>query len=358
MWRSAKNLLAQALSGGESGWHPLLAVYYLTYACDFRCPYCSDGEGRPYHTLADQALPADGALALLARIRRRCDHLVLTGGEPLRYRELDAVLRGLPALRFDTVVLTTNGYALPADLGGLRRALTHLVFSLDTLDPVRADATYGVGAGALQQILDNIDRAAASSKGGAAGSRRGSYEIVISAVATPDNITDLYRVYDYAKGQGFRFAVCPQLVGVHPHPGLRDNAEYQALFAHLIAERKRGEAIQGSPLYLEHMQTLRQFDCRPSTLLAVAPAGDVFYPCLELGTIAGNLLETDDLDAIQAAGRARFGPKAPCGNRCQSACALGFGLLFSHPLSALEDLLLSGKGALRRLSARKRRTSA
>jgi molybdenum cofactor biosynthesis enzyme MoaA len=139
MWRSAKNLLAQALSDGESGWYPLLAVYYLTYACDFRCPYCSDGEGRPYHTLRDKALPAARALELLARIRRRSDHLVLTGGEPLRYPELAAVLDGLPALGFDTVALTTNGYALPADLRRFEGALTHLVFSLDTLDTARED---------------------------------------------------------------------------------------------------------------------------------------------------------------------------------------------------------------------------
>jgi MoaA/NifB/PqqE/SkfB family radical SAM enzyme len=342
MWRSAKNLLAQALSDGESGWYPLLAVYYLTYACDFRCPYCSDGEGRPYHTLRDKALPAARALELLARIRRRSDHLVLTGGEPLRYPELAAVLDGLPALGFDTVALTTNGYALPADLRRFEGALTHLVFSLDTLDTARADATYGVGQGALVRILDNIERAARRQRG------RRPYEVVISAVATPENLDDLYGVYDYAKARGFRFAVCPQLVGVHPHPGLRDNVAYQRLFTHLIDERRRGAAIQGSPLYLEHMQHLTQFDCRPSTLLAVAPDGDVFYPCLELGTVAGNLLEHDDLDAIQAAGRARFGPKPPCGNRCQSACALGFGLLFSHPLSAIEDVVLSAKGALRR----------
>jgi hypothetical protein len=32
--------------GCRGVWRPLLAVYYLTYSCDFRCPYCSDGAER------------------------------------------------------------------------------------------------------------------------------------------------------------------------------------------------------------------------------------------------------------------------------------------------------------------------
>jgi MoaA/NifB/PqqE/SkfB family radical SAM enzyme len=32
-------------------WRPILGVYYLTYACEFRCPYCCDGSGTPYYRL-------------------------------------------------------------------------------------------------------------------------------------------------------------------------------------------------------------------------------------------------------------------------------------------------------------------
>ena len=32
-------------------WNPLVGIYYLTYACELWCPYCSDGAGRPYWTL-------------------------------------------------------------------------------------------------------------------------------------------------------------------------------------------------------------------------------------------------------------------------------------------------------------------
>lgn len=341
MWRSAESFLRHVLEKRPRGWHPLLAVYYLTYGCSFRCPYCSDGAGRPYHTLRDSALPAPEVLELLRRIRARCDHLVLTGGEPTSYAELPALLDALPSLGFDTAVLTTNGYRVDALLPALGKALTHLVFSLDTLDQERADRTYGVGSGALAQILVNIERADATRQ---QSGRR--CEIVISAVATPDNLDELPAVYDFAREHGYRYALCPQLVGVHPHQALRDNPRYQRLFDQLIADKKRGVAIQGSPLYLQYMRDLATFSCRPSTMLAVAPNGDVFYPCLELGQVAGNLLETADLDALRQLGQARFGPEPSCGNRCHSACALAFGLLYSHPWSVAEEALLLGKTAL------------
>jgi len=51
MLDDAIKLLRHALVEDPRRWDPLLAVYYLTYACELWCPYCSDGAGRPYWTL-------------------------------------------------------------------------------------------------------------------------------------------------------------------------------------------------------------------------------------------------------------------------------------------------------------------
>lgn len=337
MWRSVRNLLAHALAPEPERWRPLLAVYYLTYACDFRCPYCSDGAQHPYHALRSRILRGEELLELLAHLRRATDFLVLTGGEPTRHPDFAYLMERLPALHFDGVVLTTNGHTLGPHLAAVVRAVSHLVFSLDTLDAAKADACYGVGPGALARILTNLESALPLA-------RRAGCEVVISAVATPENLEDLHAVYDFARARGLRFALCPQLVGVKPHPDLRGNPRYRALYNRLIAEKRAGRKIQGSIPYLEHMRDLREFRCRPSTLVAVTPTGDVFYPCLELGQIAGNLLATPDLDALRIAGRATFGPDPRCDNRCHSACALGFAMLFEHPLAQLEELLLEVKG--------------
>lgn len=341
MRKALANTLHQLAQRDPDTWHPLLAVYYLTYACDFRCPYCSDGNQTPYYQLRRERLSAADVLQVLAQIRKVCDHLVLTGGEPTQHPELDEVLQRLPQLGFDGVVFTTNGFDIRPHLSAVEKSVDYLVFSLDTLDPERADRSFGVGEGTLKRILANIDEASRASKL--------PYEIIISSVVTPGNIPDLYGVYKYAKARGFRFAACPQLQGVKAPAALIGNADYEAFFQHLIGEKLNGGSINGSVAYLEHLRDFRQFQCRPSTVLAVSPGGDVFYPCLEQGKVAGNLLATPDLNAIRRQGKARFGPEPNCDNRCHSACALGLSLALNQPTSALHEALLQGRNAVGRL---------
>jgi MoaA/NifB/PqqE/SkfB family radical SAM enzyme len=333
MWRSVRNYLIQALHRKPSGWYPLLAVYYLTYACDFRCPYCSDGSQVPYHRLPREEVPAADVLHLLGTIRQYCDYLVITGGEPFNHPECRAVLKGLPSLGFDGIVLTTNGYAIEPYLPLINGAVRYLVFSIDTMDHAKADRWFGVGPGALAKILRNIRTAAEWP--------RRSYDIIISAVATPNNLQDLTAVFRFCIERGFRFALAPQLLGVKPHPALVGNPAYQEIFDALIAAKKRGAAVQGSIAYLQHMRDLTKFSCHPSTLLAVAPGGDVFYPCLERGTIAGNLLQSPDLHALRRRACRSIGPEPLCDNRCHSACALGLALILDRPLTMVRDAWLS-----------------
>jgi MoaA/NifB/PqqE/SkfB family radical SAM enzyme len=321
---------------GPSGdrWHPFLAVYYLTYACDFRCPYCCDGAGRPYYQLPNATLDARGVLELLGAIRRHCDYVVITGGEPLQHPEVDAVLDGLGALRFKRAIFTTNGWDLEPHLPALgRSAVTDVVFSLDTFDHGKADACYGAGPGALARILANIERAAR---------RPRAYEITISSVATPESLDDLPEVCRFAWERGFTIAVAPQLVGVKAHASLAGDERYRRLFDHLIAEKRRGRPVFGTVRYLEHMRDLRGFRCRPFTMLVVSPTGDVYYPCLEIGQTAGNLL-CADLHQIRREGERRFGPQPACDVRCHSACALSFALALGDPASVLDEVYLQAR---------------
>jgi MoaA/NifB/PqqE/SkfB family radical SAM enzyme len=341
MLKAAANYLRQLASRRPKGWHPLLAVYYLTYACEFRCPYCSDGSGKPYHALRCPVLPKEDLDRLLARIRRSCDHLVVTGGEPTKHPDFADFLRLLPRHRFDGVVLTTIGHDLVPYLDDISRAVQYLVFSLDTMDPAKADAWLGRGPGCFAQILANIETARRYP------GRR--YQIVISSVATPDNLPDLREVFRFAAERGFRHAVCPVLRGVKPDPALANDPHYRELFDFLIEQKRRGLAVNGSLAYLRGMRDLSKFNCRPSTVLAVAPNGEVFYPCLEIGKIAGNLLEQGDLNALRAEGQRRHGPEPTCGNQCQSACALGFALLLDRPWTVLSEIGLAVKAQLRRL---------
>lgn len=307
----------------ETHWFPLVGIYYLTYRCSFRCPYCSNGFDQPYHQLPEPSASCEIALQILGRIRQHCEHLVITGGEPLEHPEVGEVLEGLATLKFKSVALNTNGYDLDRYLPMIAKQVDTLIVSLDTLDERKADAWFGKGAGTLQRILRNLAMAAAYP--------RRKYKIMISAVATPNNIKDLYQVYAYAKAHGFQFALCPELQGIHPPEKLRQSREYRALFDFLLAEKKQGGLIFGSRQYLEHMRDFRSFRCHPFALLVASPQGRVFYPCLELGNKAGDLLDDHNLHVVRRRAQQQFGMQPACENCCHSACALGLSLAIEHP---------------------------
>ncbi len=321
-------------------WFPLLSVYYLTYKCDLRCTHCSDGNGEPYHRLPSTILPGAKVIDLLRIVRRHSDFLVLTGGEPLQHPDFAEVLEKLNELKFRGVILTTNGIALDRFLPEVTNSIWDLVVSLQTMDPARGDAGYGGKAGVHQRVMANIERAAHHPDR--------KYEIIISSVVTPENIPDLYEVYRFCHHRGFRLAACPQLVGVKAHPALVGSRDYRRFFDFLIEEKRKGGVIQGTVDYLRQMRDLQKFSCRPFTMLVVSPLGEVFYPCLELGQFAGNLLDEPDLHGLRQKGFERFGPQPECDTRCHSACALGFSRILSNPLSLIHEAALIGRHQIKK----------
>lgn len=340
MLKSATSFLAHLRRDNPARWRPILAVYYLTYRCRFRCTYCSDGAGRPYYRLQAPELSGREVLALLAQVRRHVEHLVLTGGEPLDHPDLPEILAGLPALRFASVTLTTNGYELDRLLPLPRGSVTDLVVSLDTLDAAKADACYGMGSGTHARILANLERATHRPPR--------HYRIILSCVLTPENLDDVDALFDFASARGYRFAACPVLRGVHPDSALRTDLRYQRFYNRMIREKLRGVDVFGPLAYLRAMRDLPRFHCRPFTMLTVDPAGEVFYPCLEIGHRVGNLQIDTDLDALRLRGAERHGPPPRCGTQCHSACALGFASLLDHPEGLLQEGILAFVRPVRR----------
>ena len=218
-------------------------------------------------------------------------------------------------------------------------SIQYLVVSLQTLDSQKGDAGYGGRNGVHEKVMSNIERAAHHPSG--------KYEIIISSVVTPENIPDLYEVYRFCQERGFRLAACPQLLGVKVHPALVDNHDYRQFFDFLISEKRKGGSIQGTVDYLRYMRDLRKFSCRPFTMLVVSPLGEVFYPCLELGQFAGNLLQQPDLHQLRQDGLRAFGPQPNCDARCHSACALGFSRLLANPLSLVHEAALMARSQIK-----------
>jgi len=148
---------------------------------------------------------------------------------------LDALIHLIPESALDELrwaleeEVVDLGSALAPYLDDVARSVSHLVFSLDTMDPAKADAWLGRGAGRQAEILATIEVARRYPQ------RR--YEIIISSVATPDNLPDLRDVFRYAAERGFRHAVCPVLRGVTPDSALAGDPHYRELLDFLTARR-------------------------------------------------------------------------------------------------------------------------
>jgi pyruvate formate lyase activating enzyme len=85
------------------------AAIVFTQGCNFRCPFCHNGQLLPMRPPAASALvPESEVLAFLAKRRGRLDGVVITGGEPTLQPDLADFLRALRALGFATK-LDTNG---------------------------------------------------------------------------------------------------------------------------------------------------------------------------------------------------------------------------------------------------------
>src|ERR1700743_3099823 len=85
----------------------------LTSRCNFGCVYCVAGdEAGP--VMREQALGAAELLGMIGRLHGRLglETVRLTGGEPLLYPELVALLEGLRMMAIRRIKPTTNGSLL------------------------------------------------------------------------------------------------------------------------------------------------------------------------------------------------------------------------------------------------------
>ncbi|PRY52810.1 cyclic pyranopterin phosphate synthase [Arcticibacter pallidicorallinus] len=113
----------------------------LLNTCNLACVYCCFGNEdskENYRSGKNQALQTDELLKLIAKLHERLDLSVvrLTGGEPLLYKELPELVRGIRNLGINNLKLTTNGLLLEKMAPALQDAgITSINVSLDAIDP-------------------------------------------------------------------------------------------------------------------------------------------------------------------------------------------------------------------------------
>ncbi|MCC6749258.1 MAG: radical SAM protein [Deltaproteobacteria bacterium] len=321
--------IAQAALGSKHTLDTMVATYYVTSMCNFRCSYCEHFSADLNHLVKDKQASTDQAERIMEVIRKDCDVLYLTGGEPLLRNDIEELCLHARSLDFAYLSLNTNGLLLPRRERVLD-AVDNVVISLDSLDTAKLDRLYGVGQGTAQKVLDIIAHYARHRAGR-------KYLLTVNCVVTPETVDEAEAVMEFCFAHGAEFSVSPQNQGVRPHPGLVGNPRYRRFMERLIAAKRAGKPVSGARIYYEHMREFTPFQCFPTLTARVDPEGNVSFPCRpldeagQIGGKAGNLLEVGSLRAVQALGKARFGERIPCHDQCYMRCHAELSLLVRNP---------------------------
>jgi MoaA/NifB/PqqE/SkfB family radical SAM enzyme len=324
---------------GERQFKPLVVSYCVTAQCNLNCRYCEDFGARRNLTLETDALSLDDAQRVLAIIRGATDGLILTGGEPLLYRDLEALLaHARHKLRFRSLTLLTNGLLLP-ERGGLLPHVDRLVVSLDTVDPDAWDQTLRAAPGTARKIMDAVVVTARRQA-------EADFRLVIHCVVAPETLPSARDVLDFCVEHNIIFSCSPQSVNNWPRYELLVSDEYLAFVAEVVDLKRSGALILGSLPYLRMMRDFRPYACYPSLAPRVMPDGTLAYPCHPIergGTAHGgrsvSLLDTGGWEeAVQRAKDLYGPPPLTCGS-CYQQCYAEPSLMQSQPLAFLHEMV-------------------
>lgn len=85
-----------------------VAAVVFTQGCNFRCPFCHNGELIPMHPPAHTQMSEDDLFVALAERATRLDGVMVTGGEPTLQSDLSDFFTRVRALGLETGI-ETNG---------------------------------------------------------------------------------------------------------------------------------------------------------------------------------------------------------------------------------------------------------
>lgn len=131
----------------------------VTDRCNLRCIYCMPSQGIKLieykEILRYEEIIRIVRIASLLGVRK----VRLTGGEPLRRRDITFLIKGISSIDgIEEIGLTTNGVLLKKYALSLKEAgLTRINISLDSLDPSRYREI--TGGGDIETVLSGIEEA-------------------------------------------------------------------------------------------------------------------------------------------------------------------------------------------------------
>jgi MoaA/NifB/PqqE/SkfB family radical SAM enzyme len=336
IFRYAANVLKAHYGRGKNKKlvKPMLAGFYVTMKCNFRCTYCDDGSGNMYPDIAEQRLDTAKTIEVLEILRRASPGLNITGGEPTVRGDIDEIFETIERLRFSPVILNTNAYLLDRHLSVLRH-VDYLVISLDSPDNARSDDLINLRKdGQTSRVKKNIELAKEYRR-----EHKLKFDFIINSVIFPETIDDAWDVFEFCVENDFYWTPMPYIVGKYPCPGLVDNPRWQQLIDEVARAKRKGVRVYGNMEVLRTIRDFKRFECYPTTHPIVYPDGDIFYPCAPLNMVAGNLLEIGDYYKAMEIGEKKYGMVPYCDSRCHVGCYTEGSTAITHPTNGFAEVV-------------------
>jgi MoaA/NifB/PqqE/SkfB family radical SAM enzyme len=255
-----------------------------------------------------QEISTTKTIELLGIVRRQLRSLYVTGGEPTCRSDLEPILEAAAGMGFNTI-LHTNGVLLDRR-EKLLDSIRSLVISLDSMDEGRFDSVTHSAPGTTRRIISNIIRYGRHMQDT-------GRTITINCVIDASTIEDVYAVMDFCRQHNLVFSCCSALKNDLTPVELLANTRYRRLVDHILESKRRKRLrINGSLEELGYILGFKKFNCYPTMFARIYPNGDLYYPCVPLKTIGGNLFETPSIAEIYRRARERFGDVPDCRGRC------------------------------------------
>lgn len=325
---------------GRNTLRPLVGVFHLTGRCNLNCAYCEDyGARRPDDQLAELGtLSLAEAGRVLNILRQAAPNLILTGGEPLLYPDIDELVRRTKTkYRFKTLTMLTNGLLLSKHLDLLPH-LDRLVVSLDSLNTQRWGQTIGLNHRAAEEIINTIIALAGRQA-------QDNFQLVVNCVITPETLPDTKNVLDFCIENNLTFAFSPQSFNNWPHYELLVADHYRTFVDSVIDNKKRGRKILGSLDYLKLVRDFQPYNCYPTLVPRVLPNGDLIYPCRPIergntphGGRPANLTRISSWRGVIDTAVQKFDEPPKSCVSCFQQCYAEPSLMQAKPLSLLREI--------------------
>ena len=292
---------------------PFFVGHKLTYNCNLRCKMCPFWK----RTSADSSLEQEKMVLKQVYSSGACG-VAFEGGEPLLRRDLVDILAFSRSLPLHTSLIT-NGTLLEARIDEVAPYINGVIYvSLDGLEKTH-DTIRGV-KGSFRKAVAGISAA------------KGKCPVTINTTMMAENVDETESLVEFAKELGVKIS----LATAHEYCSADSTSpaidKITKTAYRLIELKREGYPIVNSMGYLKVMAKMKDWHCKPWTMINVDAQGNIVLPCYVHNDYASSVHISEG--GIKGAISSFDWKKVDTCKKCSLHCYVEPSLVLSRDISA------------------------